>query len=116
MAISRYNKTNIISVDTENDLYRSKLEKRDIKQINAYSFPVYNFDDTKSDVNFSFKEEVWKEGDRLYKLSKKHYNSVEYWWVIAFFNQKPTDSDFSAGDLVLIPYPLQEAIEFIGVM
>jgi len=116
MAVSRMNKRAISPININNEIYKSLLEKRNIKTAYIYQTPIFNLDDTQKDLNFSFKEEVWKEGDRLYKLSQKHYNSTEYWWVIGMFNQKPTDSDFSTGDLVVIPYPLEEALEFIGVL
>jgi len=114
--MKRYDNNKIISVDINNELYRSVLEKRNIKSISFYKSRFYNLDDTSKNLNFTIKEERWKEGEKLYKLSKKYYNSVNYWWVIGFFNQKPTDSDYSIGDLVLVPYPLEEFLDFIGAL
>lgn len=116
MAVSRMNNRNILSIDKTNEVYKKFLENRSINTANLYETPVYKLDDTQKDLNFYFKEESWKEGDRLYKLSQKYYNSTEYWWVIGMFNQKPTDHHYSIGDLVLVPYPLEEALEFIGVL
>lgn len=61
-----------------------------------------------------FKFEVWGVGSRLHKLAEQHYNDPRYWWVIAFYNKKPTDADFSIGQVVRIPVPLETALEDMG--
>ena len=115
MPVSRLNKRKITTIERTDEIYKSSLESRDIMTAYVHETPAFSLDDTQKDLNFSFKEETWKDGDRLYKLSQKHYNSTEFWWVIGLFNQKPTDSDFEVGDLVLVPYPLEDALDFIGV-
>ena len=53
---------------------------------------------------------VYKLGDRLYKFAHKYYGNPEYWWIIAWYNNKPTDSHFRIGDTVYIPKDLQVAL------
>ena len=36
---------------------------------------------------------------------KKYYGDAEYWWLIAWYNNKPTESHFKLGDVVYIPLP-----------
>jgi hypothetical protein len=50
---------------------------------------------------------IWTTGDRLYKLADKYYNDPELWWIIAWYNNKPTEAHFKAGDLIQIPLPLE---------
>ena len=50
---------------------------------------------------------VWQSGDRLYKLAELHYNDPKLWWVIAWFNDKPTEAHFEIGDVVQIPMPIE---------
>jgi hypothetical protein len=50
---------------------------------------------------------IWTTGDRLYKLANKYYNDPELWWIIAWYNNKPTESHFKVGDLIQIPLPLE---------
>lgn len=114
MSRKRYEDAKTISLDDKNEVYKAFLKRRNIKSININKMKNLTLDETSNNINFKIKEEIWKDGDKLYKFSKKYYNSVEFWWVIALFNQKPTDSDYNSGDLVLIPYPLNEFIEFIG--
>lgn len=52
---------------------------------------------------YTTKTMVWKSGDRLYKYAAKHYGEEAYWWLIAWFNNKPTESHFKEGDLFAIP-------------
>lgn len=116
MPYSRYNNRETIVLSSDDEIHRKKILARNAKRVFIHSTAVYNFDDTEKDIDFSFEEIYWSNGDRLHKLSYKYYNSVEYWWVIGFFNQKPTDSDYSVGDLVLIPTPLEEAMKFMGAI
>lgn len=113
MAVSRYINRNVL--ETSSELYKKILEKRGLKRIVHYDTATYSLDDSLGEYDFDFYQIVWKDGDRLHKISQQYYNSVEYWWVIGLFNQKPTDADFKTGDIVLVPYPLQEFMEFIGV-
>ena len=42
-------------------------------------------------------------GDKLYKLAHRYYGSSGFFWIIAMFNNKPTDAHYNYGDIVLIP-------------
>lgn len=113
MPVTRYNKRKILQ--NSNDIYKEQFENRGIRYIEHYNTAVYKFDDSQKNYSFDFVERIWKQGDMLYKYSYQYYNSVEYWWVIAAFNQKPTDYHFTAGDRILIPYPLEDVLTFLGV-
>ena len=58
---------------------------------------------------------IWALGDRYYKLADEYYGSPQYWWIIAWFNKKPTEQHIKIGDLVLIPTPLTEIMNVIGL-
>ena len=46
---------------------------------------------------------IWNTGDRFSKLAAEHYGDPTLWWVIAYFNKKPTDGHVKVGDQILIP-------------
>jgi len=115
MAISRLKKRRTLTATRDDELYKKVIENRGLNSITFFETAAFTLDDSQTNLDFSFKEEYWKDGYRLHKLSQKYYNSVEYWWLIGLFNQKPTDSHYENGDLVLIPYPLEDALEFVGV-
>lgn len=58
-----------------------------------------------------FYERIWSPGDRMYKIAFDFYQDVEYWWIIAWFNNKPTDTHFKVGDPVFIPKDVQIALD-----
>ena len=62
--------------------------------------------------NFDVEKEYWGVGFRFYKLADKYYGDTSLWWIIPWFNQKPLESDFEAGDPVLIPLPLERVLSF----
>ena len=53
---------------------------------------------------------VFTTGDSLSKIAFKHYGDARYWWVLAWFNAKPTDFHCEIGDIIEIPLPLEEVI------
>ncbi len=57
---------------------------------------------------------TWKLGDHYYKLSHKYYGDPSYWWVIAFYNQTPTEHLLNYGDLIEIPVNLSSILQAIG--
>tara|TARA_R110002110_G_scaffold74516_1_gene197161 strand:- start:273 stop:629 length:357 start_codon:yes stop_codon:yes gene_type:complete len=60
----------------------------------------------------NIEREVWETGSRFYKLAAKYYGDSSLWWIIAWFNQKPLETDFAAGDVVMIPLPLDRVLTF----
>ena len=76
------------------------LEARGIEKIVFYEnfqFSKYNED------NYTVVEHIWSRGDRLYKLGHQYYGDKNSYWLIALFNNKPTDADYKYGDIVHIP-------------
>lgn len=60
------------------------------------------------------KYHVWKQSDRFWKLSNKYYGDPGYWWVIARYNEQPTESHLDNGDTIVIPFPLQVTLRVMG--
>ena len=55
-------------------------------------------------------EKIWSIGDKMYKYAHEAYGSTQYWWIIAWFNNKPTDIHCKLGDVIYIPVPLDKAV------
>ena len=53
---------------------------------------------------------IWGVGDRYFKLAHRFYGDSKLWWVIAWFNKKPTESHVDVGDLILIPTDLDQIL------
>ena len=91
-----------------NDLeeYETLIEKRGKKEIVQNDFFNFNRSFTKS--NFRVKKHTWAQGDKLYKIAGLYYGDIKYWWLIALWNNRPTDADYILGQVVEIPYPISE--------
>jgi len=108
---SRYRNREVF--DNTEDVYEEVREKRGVKKISHHASPNFK---TLTQEQFSQLTTVlhtWTVGDRFYKLSYKHYGTTKYWWVIAKFNSKPTESHVKIGDKISIPLPLNRAVALL---
>jgi hypothetical protein len=113
MSFSRYSRRN--KKKNESTLYSDHFEKRNVDQINQYTTPEFKRDQDYSYAEFNIEYYTWKSNDRMYKVAERVYGDPSLWWVICQFNQKPTDSLFREGDLVLIPHNLEKVLGYMGV-
>ena len=91
-------------INNNSDFYRQKRKRRGApKQIVHYSAPKFELltDDVLDQLTLSF--EYWGVGSRFYKMADKHYGDPGLWWVIAYFNRKPTDFHVKIGEIISIP-------------
>ena len=58
---------------------------------------------------------IWTTGDKFYKLASKHYNDPKLWWIIAWYNSKPTEGHVQVGDGIYIPLPLERVYGILEV-
>ena len=106
----RYDRRKVFLND--NELYEKTMEERNINSIRHYATAEFDFPTTQEIKNLTRVRHIWKTGDRYYKLAIEYYSSAQYWWVIALFNQKPTEADLKVGDLIYIPLPLQDILRY----
>jgi len=95
--------------------YKSALGNRNLKDLTIFKTPTLNYPTDAQVSGLNLIRHTWSTGDRFYKLSYKHYGDQELWWVIALFNQKPTESHLSLGDTISIPLNLDLILEILGV-
>ena len=98
-------------VDSSSPLYANFLRRRNSES--AQHRTIVRFGDPR---NQSFLAKIkktlhiYKTGDRLSKIAHKHYGDSRYWWVLAWFNSKPTDFHCKIGDIIEVPKPLDEVL------
>jgi nucleoid-associated protein YgaU len=115
MAISRYQELLIVQNEDPDykKLFKKKFENRQsFPHLESQSLEYPSIDEIK---RFTFANHIWKLGDRYYKLAHHYYGDSKYWWVIAWFNKKPTEQHVSIGDLVKIPLPLNDVLDSYGL-
>lgn len=105
---SRYDKRSIFF--NQEPLYEHLFEDRHQRGIRHYDTAVFRYPTQKELSRITKKPHVWKVGDRFYKLAAENYGNSKYWWVIAMFNQTPTESHVSPGTQIYIPLPLENVL------
>lgn len=106
--MSRYN--NRIIARNEEQVYKDLLEDRGVKHIDHYTSPSLPALTTGDALQVTRIEHIWKFGDKLWKLSEQYYGDGQYWWLIAWYNQKPTESHFKIGERLIIPIPFERVL------
>ena len=96
-------------------LYEEHFEKRDISKIRHYRTPKFKELTVQQRTQLIRNKHVWKIGDNYAKLAQQHYGDPKLWWVLAWYNGKPTDALLKVGDTIRIPFPLERVLGFFGV-
>jgi hypothetical protein len=112
MAVSRYDNRPILFNNSE--IYENVFQRRGIKHVSQYGTPVIDFPLAEEIRDLKLETHTWKSNDSFYKLAYEHYDDPSYWWIIPWFNKKPTEFHFQLGDLVYIPGPLIEVLVVAG--
>ena len=91
-------------------LYFHKRKERGVKLFRQFGTPTMKKVSAADFGRVHTLPHIWRLGDRYYKLAYEFYGAPEYWWLIAWFNEKPTESHLKIGDPLYIPTPLNEAL------
>ncbi len=91
-------------------MYSKKAKERGIEGFKHYTTPEFSEFTEEEYHNIDTLAHIWTVGDKYYKLAHTHYGKPEYWWVIAWFNNLPTEAHLDVGDTVYIPFPLEELL------
>jgi len=94
------------------EFYKEFLEQRNIRQLEQYLTPIFPEITPTRRQSLGTSKHVWKRGDKLYKLASAHYGDPTLWWLIAWYNEKPTEAHFHIGDIVFIPLPLGRVLSY----
>tara|TARA_R110000744_G_scaffold30037_3_gene71287 strand:+ start:184 stop:522 length:339 start_codon:yes stop_codon:yes gene_type:complete len=86
-------------------IYDSVFEDRGVKHINQYMTSKFKALLPGQEASLRVTKVMWQPGDRLERLASRAYGDGSYWWIIARYNNKPTDAHYAVGDEVLIPGP-----------
>ena len=95
--------------------YEKVAEERGIRQVVQYNTPRLKHLNQDAIRRLQRVTHTWRLGDRYYKLAYKHYGSSKYWWVIAWYNRRPTESHVKLGDLIFIPLPLEDVLRYLNI-
>lgn len=95
-------------------MYSSLFKDRGISQVRQFGTRNLKYPSIEQITELNIIGHTWKYGDRYHRLSHDHYGDSKLWWVIAFFNQQPTESTLEFGTVVYIPHPLEAILSMYG--
>ena len=93
-------------------IYKSKAKERNVNFFRHLSTPRFNALTPEDISKLNIVDHIWASGDKYSKLADKYYGDAEKWWVIAWFNKKPTDAHLRLGDRIHIPLPLEKILYY----
>ena len=106
--------TNRVSTRNQLEEFSEHRRMRGVEQIVHYTTPMTSGLPFEQFYDIPSVSRIWKHGDKLRKLAFRQYGSSQWWWVIAWFNKKPTDAHFGIGDTVHIPLDLSTILTRYG--
>ncbi len=113
MSKSRYAKRRRFR--NKEELYESLFEERGVKHIDQYETPTMPYPDAQQRKTLRHHTHIWGQGDRYWKLAAHYYGEPKYWWIIAWYNLKPTDSHCRIGDKIFVPKPLKRILSYFKI-
>tara|TARA_R110002020_G_scaffold227556_2_gene438227 strand:- start:64 stop:411 length:348 start_codon:yes stop_codon:yes gene_type:complete len=108
MGISRYKYTP--SVVNATPQYANILARRGKTLISHFSFDKFKQIKLKDVPGLQIDTHTWTTSDRFYKLAYQYYGDPTYWWIIAFWNHKPLESDVAIGQKIHVPMPVEKVL------
>lgn len=104
--IKRYSSRKIF--DNEEEAYQDIFRERNVKFITQYDTSTFYRPSAEEYAYIDTVKHTWSIGDRYYKLANFYYGDARDWWVIAKFNNRPTEAHNKLGDILLIPTRIEE--------
>jgi nucleoid-associated protein YgaU len=114
--MSRYNRRVKIRIDgKKHSQYKKMLKDRGRNFIDLYGTPKLAHITEKQVVSLQLVGHTWRSGDRYYRLAHRYYGDSELWWIIAWYNRKPTEAHLKVGETITIPLPLDKVLAYLKV-
>jgi hypothetical protein len=108
--MASYNRGDKVINDSE--IYSDLFDKREIEYLTQYKTKVFSREFESSAI--PYETHYWSHGDRYYKLANDFYGDFKLWWIIAAFNNKPSEADLTYGEEIRIPTSIGEISLAIG--
>ena len=110
--MSRYRSDRVITNNFE--AFREQFEKRDCNRIDHYVTKRLIYPSRKEEQSLDYYKYIWKRQDKYYQIASQYYNDPTLWWVIAQYNNKPTEQHIAEGEEIKIPYPIGRVLQIMS--
>ena len=108
--VSRYTGRTILKNGSPR--YTEQLSSRGVNFIRHFMTPEVGYPSSEVLAKLDIENEIWGVGSRFYKIAAKHYGDPSLWWIIPWFKKLPLETDYEAGEVVLVPKPLHIVLDF----
>ena len=109
--VDKFRNRNRFVFANNDELYENILTRKRITSLRQYGTPIFR--SLSSIPNIKTSLQIWKTGDRYYKLASAYYGNPKLWWIIALYNQKPTEGHLKRGDVIRIPTSLNLILYYL---
>ena len=109
--VDKYRNRNRFVFLNSDELYEDILRRKRITSLKQYQTSL--FTNLRSKPGIETSTHIWKTGDRYYKLANTYYGNPQLWWIIALYNQKPTEGHLKLGDVIEIPSPINLLLYYL---
>jgi hypothetical protein len=93
------------------ELYENILRRKKITSLKQYG--TASFSSLRAKRSIKTFPHVWTTGDRYYKLASTYFDNPRLWWIIALYNQKPTEGHLKKGDVLRIPVSINLLLYYL---
>lgn len=94
--------------------YKNVFRDRGVNFIRQFPTPKMKYPTPEEINDLQTVGHIWGMGDRFWKLAEKYYGDPTAWFLIAHYNQKPTESHIENGETIFIPIPFETAMRVMG--
>jgi len=112
--MSRYSRYKILNNNSRYYRFLRK-ERNDLQSIQHYETPILYHPDVLDRSTLNTTTHIWALGDRYYTLADQYYGDPQLWWIIAWYNGRPTEADCFPGDLLSIPLEADAVMAMLGI-
>ena len=95
--------------------YDRVFRERGVNNITQYTTPVTPRPNEDQLSQIKYYEYAWSIGDRFWKLADSIYGDKDLWYIIARFNEVPTEAHLKPGQIIRIPKDASLAKKILGV-
>ena len=97
-----------------NSIYQEFLDKRNVRQIVQYTTPSFPQLTVERRRSIQYENYVRKMGDRFYKIAYEYYGDANLWYLIAWYNEAPTENHINLGDTIMVPLSPERVMTYFN--
>ncbi len=99
-------------INNQEEVYDDLRGSRGVKKLRHYATPRIPHLTKQKRLKLNRVRHIWTSGDKYWNLAFTHYGDPSLWWVIAWYNQRPTEAHIEMGEVIIIPKPIEKILRF----